>query len=138
MAQQVSVEMVDDIDGSEAAETVRFGLDGVDYDIDLSRDNADELRDALAQYVERGRRAGGRKRRGGITTGAARSAPPTPAQRQRNQDIRAWAEENGYALSERGRIPANVIAEYDAAQQTPAKPARTRSTTKRGRKAAAA
>ncbi len=62
MAQKVLVSLVDDLDGSEAEETVEFGLDGVSYQIDLSSDNAEELRDALAQYVEHARRAGGRKR----------------------------------------------------------------------------
>lgn len=85
MAQKVFVSLVDDIDGSEADETVEFGLDGVNYEIDLSAENAEELRDALAQYVEHARRAGGRKRpssRGGAKS-PARSAT---VDREQNQD----------------------------------------------------
>ena len=65
MAQKVSVELVDDVDGSVAESTVEFGLDGVNYAIDLSTDNAAELRDSLASYLANARRTGGRKRRGG-------------------------------------------------------------------------
>jgi len=64
MAQRVNVVLVDDIDGSEAVETVSFGLDGVQYEIDLSTGNADKLRAVLSLYVGHARRAGGRKRSG--------------------------------------------------------------------------
>lgn len=63
MAQVTVVELVDDLDGSEADETVEFALDGAAYEIDLSATNAEELREALGPYVEAARRAGGRKRR---------------------------------------------------------------------------
>jgi hypothetical protein len=112
MAQKVLVSLVDDLDGSEADETVEFGLDGVSYQIDLSAENAEELRDALAQYVEHARRAGGRKR--AATTRAAGRAParPASADREQNQAIRAWARKNGYQVSDRGRIPSEVVDAY--------------------------
>ncbi|EHR63491.1 histone-like nucleoid-structuring protein Lsr2 [Saccharomonospora cyanea] len=111
MAQKVLVSLVDDLDGSEADETVEFGLDGVSYEIDLSAENAEELRDALAQYVEHARRAGGRKR------SSSRSAVKAPARsaavdREQNQAIRAWARKNGYEVSDRGRIPSEVVEAY--------------------------
>lgn len=111
MAQKVLVSLVDDLDGSEAEETVEFGLDGVSYEIDLSAENAEELRDALAQYVEHARRAGGRKRTG------PRSAAKAPGRsaavdREQNQAIRAWARKNGYEVSDRGRIPSEVVEAY--------------------------
>lgn len=111
MAQKVLVSLVDDLDGSEAEETVEFGLDGVSYEIDLSSENAEELRDALAQYVEHARRAGGRKRAG--TRGAAKAPGRSAAvDREQNQAIRAWARKNGYEVSDRGRIPSEVVEAY--------------------------
>ncbi len=116
MAQRVNVVLVDDIDGSEAAETVTFGLDGAQYEIDLSADNADKLREALAPYVGHGRRAGGRRRAGGGGAGrssgsrsAASSGSPSAA------EVRAWARENGWDVPERGRVSAEVREAYDAA-----------------------
>src|SRR3954451_16613410 len=99
MAQRVNVVLVDDIDGSDASETVTFGLDGVQYEIDLSDGHADELRAALALYIGHGRRAGGRKRSGsnGRAAAANRSGGPSAA------EIRAWARENGWDVPERGR-----------------------------------
>ncbi|WP_158883314.1 histone-like nucleoid-structuring protein Lsr2 [Amycolatopsis anabasis] len=132
MAKKVLVEMLDDLDGSAANQTVPFSLDGVNYDIDLSDQNAAALRDELARFVAAGRRVGGRKVR--VATGQSAD----PAQRQRSQEIRAWAQANGYDLADRGRIPANVVADFDqaqaAAQEAAAKPARKRAP----RKAAAA
>jgi len=118
MARSVVVSLVDDLDGSDADETVEFALDGVSYEIDLSADNAAELRDLLAPFVGHARRVGGRKRR--TTNGrAARSAAATPAtpsksDRQQNAAVRAWARENGYEISDRGRIPSEVIEAYQA------------------------
>lgn len=111
MAQKVLVSLVDDLDGSEADETVEFGLDGVSYQIDLSTANAEELRDALAQYVEHARRAGGRKRnqKASGPSGGGKSAS---VDREQNQAIRAWARKNGYDVSDRGRIPSEVVDAY--------------------------
>jgi hypothetical protein len=111
MAQQVLVSLVDDIDGSEAEGTVTFGIDGVDYEIDLSEENATELRDALARFVEYARRTGGRKR-SGRQSGAANGAPPAKATREQNQAIRTWARDNGYDLADRGRIPSHIVQAY--------------------------
>lgn len=111
MAQKVLVSLVDDLDGSEAEETVEFGLDGVSYQIDLSGDNAEELRDALAQYVEHARRAGGRKRAAGRPSVKAVARPAT-VDREQNQAIRAWARKNGFQVSDRGRIPSEVVEAY--------------------------
>ncbi|MGK3204782.1 histone-like nucleoid-structuring protein Lsr2 [Amycolatopsis sp. MEPSY49] len=112
MAQKVLVEILDDIDGSTAAQTVQFGLDGVTYEIDLSDDNAAALRDELARYIAAGRRVGGRKVR--VATGQSTTTSTTD--RERNQQIRAWANANGYEVSERGRLSSEVIAAYEQAQ----------------------
>ncbi|MEV7043960.1 Lsr2 family protein [Amycolatopsis sp. NPDC051061] len=112
MAQKVLVEMLDDIDGSAASHTVPFALDGVSYEIDLSDANAAALREELARYIAAGRRVGGRKVR--VATG--QSTATTSTDRQRNQDIRGWANANGYEVSERGRLSAEVVAAYDRAQ----------------------
>ncbi|RSN60662.1 nucleoid-associated protein Lsr2 [Amycolatopsis sp. WAC 04182] len=117
MAQQVSVSLVDDLDGTDAEETVEFGLDGVTYQIDLSADNAESLRDVLDQYVEHGRRAGGRKRRAAPAAAVVAalspvSKAPTAADREQNQAIRAWARKNGFSVSDRGRIPSEVVEAY--------------------------
>ena len=108
MAQKVLVSLVDDLDGSEADETVEFGLDGISYQIDLSAKNAEGLRDTLAKYVDKSRRSGGRKRAAKLG-GAGRTAA---VDREQNQAIRAWARKNGFAVSDRGRIPTEVVEAY--------------------------
>ncbi|MDQ0380401.1 putative Ntn-hydrolase superfamily protein [Amycolatopsis thermophila] len=107
---------MDDLDGSEADETVEFAIDGVTYEIDLSEDNAADLRDALAQFVGHARRVGGRKRR---TSGAAVAVPakvtsPPKSDREQNAAIRQWARKKGFDISDRGRIPSEVIEAYHA------------------------
>src|SRR5919198_37987 len=101
MAQRVQVVLEDDLDGGKADETVTFGLDGTTYEIDLSKKNAAKLRDALSGYVGSARRVSGRRGGAGRGRGRGRSASDSA-------DIRAWAKENGYEVSERGRIPAEV------------------------------
>jgi hypothetical protein len=100
MAQKVLIEMVDDIDGEAAAQTVPFSLDGVHYEIDLSDSNATRLRDELAHYVAAATRTGGRKVR--LATG--QSAAPVGVDREKSREAREWARANGYAVSDRGRI----------------------------------
>lgn len=121
MAQKVTVELVDDLDGtaSEDISTVTFSLDGVDYEIDLTEANAGKLRELLADFITAARRTGGRIKRG---TPASRSATRPPADREKTKAIREWAREHGYELAERGRIPAHVITAYEEAQAAPAKP----------------
>ena len=112
MAQRVNIVLVDDIDGSDATQTVAFGLDGASYEIDLNDDNAAALREALAPYVGHGRklgRGGGGAKRGG---GRAAASSGTGASAK---EIREWARDNGHAVPERGRIPADVREAYDAA-----------------------
>ncbi|SDP85511.1 Lsr2 protein [Actinopolyspora xinjiangensis] len=122
MAQKVTVQLVDDVDGSEADSTVEFALDGVSYTIDLSSENAAELRDALAPYVSSARRVGGRKRSGKANKAAKTrqsnggSQAQKAADRERNQAIREWARQQGMQVSDRGRIPAEVVEAYDKAQ----------------------
>ena len=108
MAQKVQVLLVDDLDGSEAAETVQFGLDGIAYEIDLSKKNAAKLRDALAPYVAEARRMGGRRRTGRARDGG-RSAGASAA------EIREWARANGWEVPDRGRVSAEVRKAYEAA-----------------------
>ncbi len=102
MAQRVQIILEDDYDGGEADETVAFGLDGADYEIDLSSDNAAKLRDLLAPWVATARRTGGRRgrrsARGGAEAGSA--------------EIRAWAQQKGLDVSARGRVPAEVREAY--------------------------
>lgn len=104
MAQKVLVEMVDDLDGSVAEQSIQFGLDGVTYEIDLSSKNAKKFRKSIENYVEHARRVGGRKR--------SSSARTTTADREQNQAIRAWARKQGFEVSDRGRIPSEVIDKY--------------------------
>lgn len=109
MAQQVIVSLVDDIDGTDAAETIEFGLDGVKYEIELSQENANNLRDALAPYVEHGRRDGGRKR---TVVPRSPASPPPLADKEQNQAIRAWARKQGFDVSDRGRIRKEIVEAY--------------------------
>lgn len=106
MAQKLTVSLEDDLDGSLAAETLRFAFAGVDYEIDLSEQHARTFRHQLSPYVEHARRAGRAK---------ARSAGRSSGNRERTADIRSWAREHGVAINERGRIPASVIEQYEAA-----------------------
>lgn len=108
MAQKVQVILVDDLSGGSADETVSFSLDGVSYEIDLSTDNAAKLRDVLNPYVESARRVGGRAQRG--RRRAARDGGGA-----KTQEIRAWAKSKGYEVSERGRIPASIVEEFEKA-----------------------
>ena len=113
MAQKVTVSLIDDLDGDKADETVEFGLDGKSYEIDLSTGNADKLRDALASYVTAARRPGGRRRSGGGPAAAATAAARRPSvDREQNQAIRDWARKRGMKVSDRGRIPADVLEAY--------------------------
>ena len=111
MAQRVEIILEDDLDGTKADETVLFGLDGAEYEVDLSTDNAQGLRDALAQYVGVARRTGGRRKR--ATATAPRAAENGSG--ANTSDVRAWAQENGYEVSSRGRVSAEVRDAYDKA-----------------------
>src|SRR5262249_26692725 len=112
MAKKVTVTLVDDFDGEGGAdETVEFGLDGVSYEIDLSSKNAAKLRHDLKQWVEAGRRVGGRRRGRAAGSGRGRAA----IDREQSAAIREWARRNGHNVSTRGRIPADVIDAFHAA-----------------------
>lgn len=108
MSRKVQVLLEDDVDGTPGAETVRFGLDGKTYEIDLSEANARKLREALAPWVAAGRRATSRDE--------SEATRKRPARRsQDTADIRAWAQANGIPVSARGRISADLRARYEAA-----------------------
>ena len=107
MAQKIHIVLEDDLDGSEATETVSFGLDGTSYEIDLNEKNAAALRDALATYVGHGRKVGAAPRRG--RRSAASSGGPSA------KEIRDWARENGHDVPDRGRVSAEVREAFDAA-----------------------
>lgn len=107
MAQRRIILLEDDLDGTEAAETVTFGLDNVTYEIDLSEPHAAELREALNPYVTAGRKTGGRRKN--------RSAGPAKGGRNQRAAIREWARENGYDISDRGRISAEIVQAYNDA-----------------------
>ena len=109
MAQRVHVVLVDDIDGSDATETVTFGLDGSTYEIDLNEKNAAALREALAPYIGHARRSGGARKAGGRRAAAPAASGPTAA------EVREWARENGWDVPDRGRVSAEVRSAYDAA-----------------------
>ena len=106
MATKIAVALEDDLTGGRADETVRFGLGGSEYEIDLSKKNATALRKQVTPFVEHARKVG---------RGQRRRAARTPAARERSVDIRTWAKDNGIAVSDRGRIPASVVEQYRAA-----------------------
>src|ERR1700760_2110737 len=105
MARKVVVELADDLGDGEATQTVEFALRGVSYEIDLSDKNAAKLEKALAPYVEAGRRIRGHSKKRATGNGSRSDAGA----------IRQWAQENGYEVSTRGRIPAQLVADYEAA-----------------------
>lgn len=116
MAQIREVRLIDDLDGEAADETLEFGIDGKNYEIDLSKENAGKLRDALASFVAAARRSGGRRRGGSSGGGSAASSAGSsrrpPIDREQNQAIREWARKRGMKVSDRGRIPAEVLEAY--------------------------
>lgn len=108
MAQRHIVQLIDDLDGTDAAETVSFAIDGAQYEIDLSDKNAAALRDAVALYVASARRSSrpgssGRRRRNGANS-----------DREQTQAIREWARRNGHSVGSKGRIPAGIVEAYNA------------------------
>jgi hypothetical protein len=109
MAQKVNIVLVDDIDQTDADETVTFGLDGKEYAIDLNTKNARSLRDALAPYVAHARPVSGRAGRRSAAKSTAAAGGPAPS------EIRAWARSNGFDVPERGRVSAEVREAYAAA-----------------------
>lgn len=115
MAKRVIQELIDDLDGKPADESVQFGLDGVQYAIDLSKKNAEKLRAALKPYVSAGTKVG----RGAVVaaarSGAGRGRGATRGDRDQNRAIREWAQGAGYQVSDRGRIKQEIVDQYHAA-----------------------
>ncbi len=115
MAQRHIVELIDDLDDGPAEETVSFGLDGTNYEIDLSAKNAAKLRDAMALYVGSARpsaRAGARPAAGN----GRRARPASSGDREQTQAIREWARNNGHKVGEKGRIPGAILDAYHSAR----------------------
>lgn len=108
LARRIHVQLIDDLSGEDAQETIRFSIDGADYEIDLSADNASELRGALERYIAKGRRLRG-------PTGR-RSGGAVSISREETRRIREWAMKNGYNPSPRGRISQAIKQAYDAAK----------------------
>jgi hypothetical protein len=131
VAQKVETRLVDDLDGSEAVETVSFMADGREYEIDLSAENAAKLRDGLAEFVAAGRRLGGGRGR----AAAAASAPTAGSgakratmDREQAAAVREWARANGFEVSDRGRISSTVLAAYEKRNSQESAPESTGST----------
>ena len=114
MAQQTTVRFIDDLDGSDASGTFDFSLDGRQYQVDLSDDNAAKLRDALAPFIDVARKTGGR-RRGRAQRQTSMTATPATSNREDTAAIRAWARAHGHKVSDRGRISKSVMEAYKAA-----------------------
>jgi hypothetical protein len=109
MAQKIQTLFIDDIDGGDAEGTVRFGLDGAEYEIDLSAKNAEALRKAFARYVEAARRAPGSARR------PSRNGRRASSSGLKTTEVREWARAQGIEVKERGRIPAELVVKFKAA-----------------------
>ncbi len=112
MAQKIQTLFIDDIDGGAAEGTVRFALDGTDYEIDLNAKHSEELRSALGRYVSHARKVGGSARRAGRAAGRASRGGGSALN---TTEIRNWAREQGYDIKDRGRVPADLVAKYQAA-----------------------
>ena len=111
MAQKIQTLFIDDLDGSEAEGTIRFGLDGTEYEIDLNAEHAQALRDALARYVRAARRAGGGARR------PARGGRRASAGGVDSTEVREWAKAQGIDVKDRGRVPAELVVKFKAATE---------------------
>jgi hypothetical protein len=112
VAQKIQTLFIDDIDGGAAEGTVRFALDGTDYEIDLNAKHTEELRSALGKYVTHARKVGGSARRAGRTAGRASRGAGSSLN---TTEIRNWAREQGYDIKDRGRVPADLVTKYQAA-----------------------
>ncbi len=115
MARQVITLLTDDLDGSEADRSVEFGLDGVNYTIDLSEKNIGKLRKALEPYLAAGTRVGRGDATGRRAERGREAASGNRSNRDQNQAIREWASKNGFEVSERGRIPSSVVEAFNKA-----------------------
>jgi hypothetical protein len=111
MAQKVQTVFIDDLDGTEADGTVRFSLDGTEYEIDLNANHTQQLREALAPYVGAARRVSGSTRR------PARPGRRPQASGPNTTEVRAWAKAQGIDVKDRGRIPAELIVKFRAATE---------------------
>jgi hypothetical protein len=112
MAQKIQTLFIDDIDGGEAEGTVRFGLDGAEYEIDLSAKNAEALRQVLVRYIDAARRApGSPQRRPG------RSGRRASANGVNTTEVREWAKSQGIEVKDRGRVPAELVVKFKAATE---------------------
>jgi hypothetical protein len=111
VAQKVETVFIDDLDGSTADTTIRFGLDGAEYEIDLSTAHADELRKATAQFIGAGRKVSSSARR--TTRSSTRRSPASSE--PSSSEVRDWAKSRGYDVKERGRIPAGLVVKFQAA-----------------------
>jgi len=111
VAKEVYTKLIDDLDGGEAHETVKFGLDGNSYEIDLSTKNANKLRNALSTYVEYGSRVSGRAG-SSSPRGVGRARGGAVAEREQNKAIRAWALRKGLDVAARGRIRGDIVEQY--------------------------
>jgi hypothetical protein len=105
MATKVLTTLQDDIDGSIATQTIRFALDGIEYEIDVSDRNANRLRNSLSEFIAHGRKVGGKQ---------AQKRTSSSGQTD-TKAVRAWAQANGIEVSNRGRIPAEIVGRYRAA-----------------------
>jgi Lsr2 len=110
MARKVEVRLIDDLDSSPADESITFGLDGTDYEIDLSSKHAKELRGALERYISAAKRVGRGRGPSGVRAGRRTSR----ADREQNQAIRDWAQRKGLEIAPRGRIAQSVLEQYQA------------------------
>jgi hypothetical protein len=111
MAKETITKLIDDLDGGEAHETVKFGLDGYIYEIDLSTKNATKLRNALSLYLENGTRLSGRST-STLSRSVGRARGGAVAEREQNKAIRTWAIRKGYDVAPRGRIKQDVVDHY--------------------------
>jgi len=109
VAQKIQTLFIDDLDGSTAEGTVRFGLDGTEYEIDLNAEHAKELRDVLARYVDAARRAGGGGRK------PARGSRRAAAGGLNTTEVREWARAQGIEVKDRGRVPAGLMVKFRSA-----------------------
>jgi hypothetical protein len=108
VAQKIQTLFIDDIDGSDAEGTVRFALDGAEYEIDLNAKHAEALRKSLAKYIDAARRSGAARR-------PARSGRRASASGVNTTEVREWAKAQGYEVKDRGRVPAELVVKFRAA-----------------------
>lgn len=116
MAQKTQIILTDDLDGSEATQTVTFAFQGTSYELDLNDEHASSIEESFSEWVSAARKVSTSGRSAGSATRSSTGRASSTSKRGDLDEVRAWARENGHTVADRGRIKQSVLDAYDAAR----------------------